>query len=278
MKTQHFNGAGARRRRAFTILELMIALTIFSMVITAIYSTWTAILRASRAGLDAAADMQRSRIAARTLEEALATAVMFQANQPLYTFEADTSGQFSALSFVARLPASFLGGGYFGDLHVRRLTFSVEAAPEGGSQLVLTQIPLLQTNAVVEQEHTVVLARDVTMFALEFYDQREGWLTEWDLTNRLPRLVRFAMAFGKEGGRQTSRSTTVRTVDIPSTIVARQWQVGSAAPNPGLPGAGGTNRPTGQGGASSDGGSFQSGGGLGITPGLRPGIGSGGPP
>src|SRR5438128_1577215 len=54
---------------AFTLIEIMIAITILALVITAIYSSWTAILRASKAGLDAAASVQRARIAVRTLED-----------------------------------------------------------------------------------------------------------------------------------------------------------------------------------------------------------------
>jgi prepilin-type N-terminal cleavage/methylation domain-containing protein len=48
---------------AFTLVEILIALGILSMVLAAIYSSWTAILRASKVGLEAAAAVQRARIA-----------------------------------------------------------------------------------------------------------------------------------------------------------------------------------------------------------------------
>ena len=38
-------GAGRARGAGFTLLEVMVAMVIFGMVIAAIYSSWTAILR-----------------------------------------------------------------------------------------------------------------------------------------------------------------------------------------------------------------------------------------
>src|SRR5215472_15070623 len=67
--------------RAFTLVEILIALGIFSMVLAAIYSTWTAILRASKAGRDAAAAVQRARMAGRTIEESLGSVQAFTVHQ-----------------------------------------------------------------------------------------------------------------------------------------------------------------------------------------------------
>src|SRR5262249_37559564 len=49
--------------KSFTIIEVMIALFMFSLVLMAIYATWLAILKGSKAGRTAAAAVQRSRIA-----------------------------------------------------------------------------------------------------------------------------------------------------------------------------------------------------------------------
>lgn len=231
--------------RAFTILELLLAITIFGMVITAIYASWSAILRAASVGREAATDLQRSRIAARTIENALVSAVMFAGNQRLYTFEADTGGDFAALSFVSRLPPSFPGSGYFGDQVVRRVEFTVEAAPSGEPQLILRQIPLLQTNLMAGDDRAIVLARDVSEFMIEFCYQRGNqleWIDEWKATNQLPKLVRFALAFGKaKDGSNQPRDVAIRTVSIPSAAVRPDVQSG-------MPGRGGPGQPGMQGG------------------------------
>ncbi len=253
MRTASQARAGNSRRRGrapvrggagFTILEILIAVAIFGMVVTAIHASWSAILRSARVGRDAAAELQRGRIASRTLEDALVASVMFTASAPLYPFLADTSGDFGALSFVSRLPPSFPGSGYFGDQVVRRVQFTIEADPEGGRQLVLRQSPLLQTNMFNDEDHTIVLARDVQAFLLEFCQQRGTgyeWVNEWRLTNQLPKQVRFALAFGKPTDASGKpRTVTTRTVSLPSVAVPRDSQVGAGGPrgplNPGQPG------------------------------------------
>ncbi|MGC8990600.1 MAG: hypothetical protein ACP5MD_10785, partial [Verrucomicrobiia bacterium] len=217
--------AGTHRPRsafAFTIIELLLAIGIFSMVLAAVYSTYSAILRASKAGIDAATDMQRSRIAARTVEDALVSAVMFASNPSLYAFIVDSSDEHALLSFVARLPPSFPGSGCFGDQVVRRVTFAVENSSQGGQQLILHQAPLLQTNVVDTDQHTIVLARDVATFMVEFARQQGTgyeWTREWKQTNQLPRVVRFALAFGRPDRPDKPSQLTVRTVSIPSSAV-----------------------------------------------------------
>ena len=228
-------GSGRAHGAGFTLLEVMVAMVIFGMVIAAIYSSWAAILKSARVGADAAANLQRSRLASRSLSEALVSVVMFQANAPLYTFEADTGGDFAALSLVARLPASYLGSGFFGDQVVRRVTFTVETGHDGTNQLVLTQVPLLQTNTTPDQVYSLVLAREVKLFTLEFFDPRAGWVPDWPLTNQLPRQVRFQLAFGPQASAlRSAAEITVRTVDIPSVRVDRVMQSPTAGP-PGAP-------------------------------------------
>src|SRR5687768_8202197 len=70
------------RKPGFTIIEVMLAIGIFSMILLSIYSVWTGILRASRAARSAADNAQRARISMRALSDALTTAQMFTANMP----------------------------------------------------------------------------------------------------------------------------------------------------------------------------------------------------
>ncbi|HSU55010.1 MAG TPA: prepilin-type N-terminal cleavage/methylation domain-containing protein, partial [Candidatus Dormibacteraeota bacterium] len=149
---------------AFTLIEIMIAIGILSMVLAAIYSSWTAILRSSKVGLETAASIQRARITVRVLEDSLGSAQAFVRNPPMinfYGFEA-INGDDASLSFVARLEKSFPRGGKFGDFDVRRLTFSLEGGPDNSRQLVLRQCPILMDWAAFdEEEHPLVLAKNV---------------------------------------------------------------------------------------------------------------------
>ena len=118
-----------QRCRAFTLIEIMVAIAIFGMIVAAIYSTWVLILKSSRVGQEAAAQIQRQRIAVRTIEDSLTCIQSFQASMKYYYFVVQNGGQ-PMLSFAARVPAIFPRNGRFGDFNLRRLTFTVEAGPD----------------------------------------------------------------------------------------------------------------------------------------------------
>src|SRR5213595_119108 len=107
------NSSRPARQRAFTLVEIMVAVAIFTAVMIAIYTSWSAILRGTRIGQEAAAEAQRSRVAVRALENSLMSLQMFLGNIKYDYFYADTSGDFAALSFVAHVAKSFPRSGDF---------------------------------------------------------------------------------------------------------------------------------------------------------------------
>ena len=230
----------ARRVHAFTLLEIMLAIAIFSVVMAAVYSSWTLIVRATIVGREATAQVQRRRIAVQTIENALMCAQSFQASQFYYTFVVQ-NGDEPLLSFTARLPDDFLRNGRFGDFNLRRVTFTVEAGPNSEKDLVLRQNPILMDMDRDEQEHPLVLARNVKSFTTECWDPTESdWLAKWENTNQIPTLVRFTLVLG--GNKQNSNFgdagpelSVTRVVAIPSvmvpTVVQSQSAGGGANPN-----------------------------------------------
>ena len=222
---------------AFTLIEILIAIGILGMVLTAIFSSWTAILRASRVGLDAAAAVQRSRIVMRTIEDSLLCAQSFGLNQRYYGFMVK-NGSEASLSFVARLPDSFPRNRKFGDLHVRRVTFSIESGAESSRQLVLRQNPLLMDLDKDENEHPLVLAKYVSEFQMEFWDTRAGdWVDEWKQTNQLPKLVKFSLKLADNAhSARRAEQEMVRIVHLPATTVQPGWQLPMGIPGRPAPG------------------------------------------
>jgi general secretion pathway protein J len=220
-----------RRRRAFTLIEIMIAITVFSLVLAAIYSTWLMIMRAARVGEEAAAQVQRQRIAIRTIENSLTCIQSFQASMRYYTFDV-TNGDLPGLSFVARLPDDFPRNGKFGDFNVRRVTFSVEQGPDSEKDLVLRQNPILMDMDADEQQTPLVLARNVQSFVVECWDTNAlTWDDEWDDTNSIPPMVRITLALGGNnhnfGGTAPLRTVT-RVVAIPSQTLPSVIQMPGA--------------------------------------------------
>jgi hypothetical protein len=219
----------------------MVAIGIFSMVLAAIYSTWTAILRAAKTGQEVAASVQRMRIAIRMLEDSLGSAQSFAANLPYYYFMAENGNQ-GALSFVARLSSSFPRGGRFGDLAVRRVTFSVEAGPEGSRQLVLRQMPLVMEEPDPEEkENPIVLVKNVKSFEMQFLDSNKNppeWVDEWTeaKTNQLPKMVMITLKVGAGPRNPQAVEEITRFISLPSVTVQRIWQTPAFMARPGQPG------------------------------------------
>jgi len=219
-----------RHGSAFTLVEILIAMAIFSVVIAAIYSTWTLILRATQVGQNAAAQAQRQRIALRTIEDSLTCIQSFQASMKYYVFTnlAVSSGQ-SELSFTARLPDVFPRNGKFGGFNLRRLTFGVE--PGGGSEkdLVLRQSPVLMDMDADERQTPLVLARNVEKFTVECWNTNAmDWVSEWDDTNSIPAVVRISLGLGGNlgSGHAAPERAVVRVVAIPSSTLPSGLQTG----------------------------------------------------
>ena len=205
--------------RAFTLIEIMVSIVIFSIVVAAIYSTWTVVIRSREVGQEAAAQVQRQRVAIHTIENALTCIQSFQASMQYYSFIV-SNGDPAMLSFTARLPNTFPRSGKFGDFHQRRLTFSVEAGPDSEKDLVLRQNPILMDMDSDEQSDPLVLARGVKDFIVECWDTNTlDWDTEWDDTNSIPPMLRVTLTLAGTGNADNNLSPqyiVTRDLAIPS--------------------------------------------------------------
>lgn len=220
--------------RAFTLIEIMVAIAIFSIVIAAIYSTWTLILRASQTGQHAAAQAQRQRIALRTIEDSLTCIQSFQASMKYYFFVIQNGDQ-PELSFTARLPDIFPRNRKFVnpdlglDFSLRRLIFTVEPGADGGKDLVLRQYPVLMDMDPDELQTPLVLARDVKNLTIECWDPKTmDWVDEWDTTNSIPAMVRINLALGGNAGSSGAAPEldVTRIIAIPSVMLPSNLQTG----------------------------------------------------
>jgi type II secretion system protein J len=227
-------------RRAFTLIEVMIAIAIFALLVAAVYSTWVVILKSAQVGQEAAAQAQRQRIAIRTIEDSLTCIQSFQASMQYYTFNV-TNGDQATLSFVARVPDVFPRNGKF-DSNLRRLTFSTEPVSPTDNDLVLRQNEILKDMDQDEQATPLVLARHVKHFVIECLDTNTtDWLTEWDSTNSIPMMIRITLTLGGnqlDTGNTASQVTMVREIAVPSSTLPAAAQAGTG---PGGGGLGGGN-------------------------------------
>jgi hypothetical protein len=241
------------------LVEILVALGIFSLVLASIYSTWTSILRASKVGTDAAAAVQRARVVSRIFEQTLISAQSFgltMRNHPEYYSFLIQNGDAPYLEFTAHLPDSFPRGGKFdildndgvkvGSFGVRRVSFSIQSGPDGSRELVLRQRPILKDFDADERDHPLVLAKNVKHFKIEVWDTRkhndlDPWVDEWKDTdtNNLPSKVKITLALADAPHSTVVRDSITRIVRIPgypTGTVQPQWQPVVPGGQPGLPG------------------------------------------
>ena len=219
-------------RHAFTLIEVMVAIAIFVLLVTAVYSTWVLIIKAAQVGQSAAAQVQRQRIAIRTIEDSLTCIQSFQASMQYYALYIE-NGQSPQLSFVARVPDVFPRNGRFGDFNLRRLTFSVESVSGSEKDLVLRQNPILMDVDPVEQASPLVLARNVQDFIVECWDTNKlDWVDTWDNTNALPPMVRVTLALGsnlKDNSASGPTLAIAREIAMPSGTMPSAAQGGQGS-------------------------------------------------
>lgn len=236
-----------QHRRAFTLVEIMVAIAIFSMVLAAIYSTWAAIMKSTQVAQSVAAQAQRQRITLRTIEDSLMAIESFQGSPQYYSFIVE-NGQTPILSFTAQVPEVFPRNGKFinpntgRDFNLRRLTYALEPDQDNiGKNLVLRQNPVLMDMDSDEQKYPLVLARNVREFDIECWDTNKlEWADEWLDTNSIPTLMRVSLVLGGNvtGGAAAPDVTVTRLFSIPSETMPMFVQKGGAAG--GLPGGGPT--------------------------------------
>lgn len=216
----------SRSCRAFTLIEIMLSIGIMAGLMVAIYATWSVILRSSQAGLDAAVEAHRLRVATRAIEEAIQSAVIFELNMPHYFFMADTESDFAALSLASHLSESFPGSGLFHDQPLRRVAFTVESSNQI-NYLLLSQYPILTPPmAPDEKPYELVLLKNVGVFVLEFWDlQLNDWTPQWIYTNRFPAMIRYSLGTLLPDEKEVSDDQIIRRIiHVPSATVRASWQ------------------------------------------------------
>jgi prepilin-type N-terminal cleavage/methylation domain-containing protein len=211
-------------RRGFTLVEVLLAVTILGLVVTAVYSTWSAALMAWRRGSDASEVFQRQRIVMDALTELAQSVVYFGASPSLYAVSGRSKpGWGDTVSFVTAsdvlLPPSEAI-----DAGMRRVTISLEQDEYGRKYLAIVNSPAVsgdETNiTAVLQAH--VLSMDVSGFYVRYLDPRNSaWQDAWEDASMIPLAMEFTVVFGEQGDRLPPVVVT-RAVDLPVAAFVSQ--------------------------------------------------------
>lgn len=223
----------AKMRSGFTLVEILLAVTILGLAMTAVYSTWSAALMAWRRGSDASEVFQRQRIVIDTLAELAQSAVYFGASPSLYAVEGVSKpGWGDRVSFVTASDVSLPPSEAI-DAGMRRVTISMEQDEYGRKYLAIVNAPAVSTSNTTTVADTTlqahVLSMDVSGFYVRYLDPRDStWYDKWEDTSLIPSAMEFTVMFGQQGDRLPPVVVT-RAVDLP--VAAFIAQNAGVAPN-----------------------------------------------
>ena len=227
-QNQHKN-----RAAGFTLVEAIVAVSILGMVSFMVFKSLLSVMGATKMGAEAADQVQRERVAIKTVEVGLRGMVYYEQNQDMYALNMDLIDKdYPYFSFVARVPPDFIGSREFNGQALRRLSFFVDDVDESRA-LVLEQSHVMRTPQGEDPVPVVrsILAPQLDQFMILFWStSAEAWIDEWTETNSLPSRVKVEMALVRQdGGDVQLKDIHKREVVIHSVSVTKANQ------NPNLP-------------------------------------------
>ncbi len=229
-QNQHKN-----RAAGFTLVEAIVAVSILGMVSFMVFKSLLSVMGATKMGAEAADQVQRERVAIKTVEVGLRGMVYYEQNQDMYALNMDLIDKdYPYFSFVARVPPDFIGSREFNGQALRRLSFFVDDVDESRA-LVLEQSHVMRAPQGEDPVPVVrsILAPQLEQFMILFWStSAEAWIDEWTETNSLPSRVKVEMALTPQNG------ADIQLKDIHKREVAiHSISITKANQNPDLPAA-----------------------------------------
>jgi len=210
------------RHNAFTLLEVLLALTILSLLVLAVGVTWSSGLRGWRRGGSVADSVQRQRVVTETLSELTRSLffVSFGRDTALRGTHDDDLGD--TVSFVTGSEL-FLTPDMQALAGLRRVTIGLQRDDLGRTYLGIQDATALAPEDVdTGTNQWRVLSRDVSAFAVRYFDWRMGeWSDDWTAPRIYASELEYTMAFG--GQDEQSPPVIVRQqVDLP---LMQSWKM-----------------------------------------------------
>lgn len=235
-------------RSAFTLLELLVALSILVTAFVIIWSTFSAGVNAWQRGGDLLDGLRHGDFVAEQLVSALRSAAFFSTAPDKYGFRLENGSLLypaDKISWVTSSTAFIPPDSPYGKgLH--RLVFTIENNDDGNPAVAIRAMPhLLDEEDAEDFDMTPwFVSSEIKGFKCRVYNfEEETWQTEWEDTNSIPRLVEITLYMDpvEEFGPPV---TMQRLVEIPvapaSTNAVKMDETGGSEDNSGRADGAGT--------------------------------------
>ncbi len=210
-----------RPATGFTLVEMLIALTLMSLILTTLFSGLYGTSRMWSRSEILAEQNDATRIGQSLMRRLISETVpitRLDGHKPALLFQ----GEKDALRWVAPLPSQAGGAGLYW------LGLALHANAHGKSELILTYIPLLPEtppSAVsIEDDHeSVVIIDAVEGMEIAYYgstqeDLPPRWQESWTVIDRLPMSVRITLS-------QPAGETVWPPLVVPLRVSAQRSQI-----------------------------------------------------
>lgn len=203
------------RKSGFTLLELLIAISILSMVFATCYLAFSSALNAWRRGTEYLEKQHHSDFIQEQILSALRSAAFQDSAQFAYGFwhkDSELSGlPNDEISWVTASPA-FTRAPYTHALH--RLYLAIDRELEEPALSAKAQFHFADEREVNPSEYRVI-SREITGLNCRFYDaDNEEWIDEWENTNSIPREVEITL-YAPAANENEAALTFTRIIEIP---------------------------------------------------------------
>jgi len=209
------------RTAGFTLLEMMVAMSLMVIALTIAFESFSASLRAWKRGSEVIDSMKHGEFVMNRLAAAVDSAIYFRNQRKAYAFKIEKKNEgglpADVIDFVTASDAFMPADSPLREAPHRIRLFIDDR--DGEPALYLLAMPAIADEEEFEDAfdpEPVLTSRLVRGLKIEIYDeQNEEWTDEWEKGNSIPKRIRLSVYVMADPDSDDAPVLFVRVIDIP---------------------------------------------------------------